>query len=278
MTGTSIILNCSGCGQPFSRRKCDVDKSSRKGYKNSFCDRSCMEQYAKRTAQQRDKEHENFRFWAKVNKLGEGENDCWEWVGSIGKSGYGVFQRGYRKYASHRISWELANGAIPDEQFVLHRCDNRACVRPDHLFLGSHWDNMQDMVQKGRNTKGEDCHFAKLTEKAIREIRCSMVAFEKSPEELAKKYNVTPSLVRLIAREKTWKHVDHLPKRFFLMREHDISGISGDGMVASGAQFADGRCVFQWFGKINSVEVYDSIRDVDMIHGHEGKTSIVWID
>src|SRR5207245_434991 len=93
------------------------------------------------------------RFWAKVNKT-EG---CWLWTSAIKGNWvkYGAFspRRNVQCYA-HRLSWELAFGPIPAGMFVLHRCDNGLCVRPDHLKLGTHEDNMADMVAKGRSNGG----------------------------------------------------------------------------------------------------------------------------
>src|SRR5882724_7709102 len=75
-------------------------------------------------------------------------------------------------YLAHRIMWRLTHGEIPpDRPFVLHRCDNPLCVRPSHLFLGTHADNMKDMVRKGRSSRGERHHASKLNEDKVRAIR-----------------------------------------------------------------------------------------------------------
>jgi hypothetical protein len=96
------------------------------------------------------------RFWTKVNKLAR--DGCWEWLGSAPKRpGYGRFNTGIKRAGNwvvinaHRYSWELHNGPVPKGLWVLHRCDNRVCIRPDHLFLGSVTDNNRDMIAKGRH-------------------------------------------------------------------------------------------------------------------------------
>ena len=108
------------------------------------------------------------RFWPKVNKT----DGCWEWTGSRHPDGAGQLQapgspqhgRGSPLHAP-RVSWELHYGPIPEGLWVLHRCDNRPCVRPDHLFLGTHDDNMRDMADKGRTGN------RKLTAEQVSEMR-----------------------------------------------------------------------------------------------------------
>lgn len=89
------------------------------------------------------------RFWPKVNKTGAG--DCWTWIGTIHKTSYGMFKMpGGANVHAHRISWLLTNGPIPDGLWVLHKCDNRPCVNPDHLYLGTVVENSRDMHERGR--------------------------------------------------------------------------------------------------------------------------------
>lgn len=90
------------------------------------------------------------RFWSKVRK----DDGCWEWTASVNRRGYGWLHFGgkveRKALKAHRVSWEIHNGPIPDGLWVLHKCDNPRCVRPDHLFLGDRTDNMRDCAAKGR--------------------------------------------------------------------------------------------------------------------------------
>lgn len=80
--------------------------------------------------------------------------ECWEWRGSRLAGGYGVFLVERKQLGAHRYAWIVAQGAIPDGLHVLHTCDNRGCVNPAHLFLGTHRDNMDDCTRKGRRPSG----------------------------------------------------------------------------------------------------------------------------
>jgi hypothetical protein len=84
------------------------------------------------------------------NKFTKLESDCWEWNAALHEDGYGMFYCDNKNILAHRYSFELYNHSIPKGFCVCHRCDNPKCVNPDHLFLGTHKDNMQDMVSKGR--------------------------------------------------------------------------------------------------------------------------------
>lgn len=159
-------------------------------------------------------------FWSHVDKNGPVPahvpelGKCWGWTAHLAPNGYGNFggktiPPGARRYA-HRASYYFHTGVVPGQLNVLHKCDNRRCVRPDHLFLGTQLDNVRDMAQKGRRVsnvpKGPDHHFAKFTAEKVRELR-SLYASGVGPTELGRRYGVTAQSAWSVAVRKTWKHV-----------------------------------------------------------------------
>jgi len=151
------------------------------------------------------------RFWSKVDRNGQTQahmtTPCWVWTAGTNKKGYGKFRRDIATLYAHRFAWRLVNGQIPKAMNVLHRCDCRPCVRPDHLFLGTNQDNVNDRDAKGRNARGARHGIAKLTEKDVSEIR-RRHASGATWANMARDFGVTRPAVRLIVKRVTWRHVD----------------------------------------------------------------------
>lgn len=143
------------------------------------------------------------RFWDKVKK-GKG---CWEWTAANSR-GYGKFRLGGKTLAAHRVSYEWANGPIPDGLVVMHTCDNPPCVRPAHLRLGTHGDNAVDRDRKGRARQlaGEAHPRARLTDEDVEEIRRRRKAGE-TYRELAEAFGVSRVHAGDVANGRRWKHV-----------------------------------------------------------------------
>lgn len=145
------------------------------------------------------------RFWERVSVQPEG---CWDWLGAKNHGGYGHFWID-RQMDAHRASYLINVGPIPERMYVLHKCDNPACVRPDHLFLGSQTTNMVDCRAKGRVRMGETQWRHRLTEADVR-IVLSLRGTE-SHTSIAKKFNVARPTISYVCERKTWKHVSIPP-------------------------------------------------------------------
>jgi len=155
----------------------------------------------------------DLRFDLVSSKLGAHiitDNGCWEYQGSTNGSGYGYFHiclpGDKRKFAAHRVSYAYHHGVDPGELFVCHKCDNRTCLNPDHLFLGTHQDNMRDMAIKGRRAPqaGEDNNACKLNKSIVTEV-VSQIMDGKSNMLIAANLPITHSQVSLIRLGKSWK-------------------------------------------------------------------------
>lgn len=136
-----------------------------------------------------------------------GGSQCWYWVGAMHKLGYGMLPA-LNESKAHRVAYRVFKGEIPAGMHVLHSCDTRCCVNPDHLCLGTHADNMADMAAKGRakvvRKYGESNPMAKLTAEAVREMRLAKAGGERQ-SNIARRFGVSPMTVSRAVRGETWK-------------------------------------------------------------------------
>ena len=144
------------------------------------------------------------------NYIPEPNSGCFIWLGALNKEGgYGRTSQGARSDGRprnrrvHRLMYEKEIGPIPDGLDVLHRCDNPVCVNPEHLFLGTHADNMKDCADKGRlpDRRGQKAPNAKLTADQVTAIRAST----RSQRAIAKDFGITQAAVSLIKTGRTWR-------------------------------------------------------------------------
>lgn len=143
------------------------------------------------------------RFWSKIKITPY----CWEWGGALTHSGYGRFAlTGRKTVRAHRFAFEDFYGEISKDACVLHHCDNPKCVRPDHLFWGSHKDNAMDREHKGRGADkhGEKSAVSKLTASGVKEIREKYLPRKYTQYRLAKEYGVCQAQIWRILNGKNW--------------------------------------------------------------------------
>lgn len=143
----------------------------------------------------------------------EPNTGCWLWGGQYNDGGYGVFKLvafPFKTKLAHRCSYFLHYGPFDHDKLkVCHKCDNPACVNPEHLFIGTQQDNVIDMYTKGRSPRigprGESAPHAKLTEKKVAKIRS--LKGKKNQYEIAEMFGVAQSSISFIMSGKTWKHI-----------------------------------------------------------------------
>lgn len=140
-------------------------------------------------------------------KWKESSSGCWEWLAVKNQDGYGRVKRFGKLESAHRVSYELYKGAL-GENSVLHKCDNPSCVNPDHLFLGTQKDNVDDMIKKGRQHnnahKGVAHYRTKLTEKEVLEIFYDTTT---SQSIIASRFGISQSAVSVIKSKRNWRHL-----------------------------------------------------------------------
>jgi hypothetical protein len=132
---------------------------------------------------------------------------CWQWSGSLFQSGYGAIAGeppGKSMLLAHRVSYRIYNGPIPTGMCCLHKCDNRRCVNPSHLSLGSRTDNHEDMVAKGRHRHGDNHHWSKLSQEQADLIRAIRSSCGATMRDIADLFGVSRALVSLVLANRIW--------------------------------------------------------------------------
>lgn len=186
------LLKCHTCGKKFYLHPSRARRGQR------FCSRACIHP---KTIEQRWND--------KVRK--NSATGCWVWTGQRNNRGYGmIYVKGSLKLA-HRVGWELKNGPIPKGKLGLHTCDNPGCVNPDHIYVGTHKENTQDMIRRGRSNYrgpiGERASRSKLKSKQVQKIRRLWKNGNHSFASLATKFPVSYQSIACIIRRKTWRHL-----------------------------------------------------------------------
>jgi hypothetical protein len=151
-------------------------------------------------------------FWARVLKTDEG---CWKWTGGRAPNGYGITYLGFEHVAgkrksysigAHKFSWILQRGGVPKGLQLLHQCDRKHCVNPDHMKIGTSKENIQEAHARGLSKIGSALSFAKLTESIVAEAR-KLFAAGTTAKALAKRFGVAHAVMHAAIRGKTWRHV-----------------------------------------------------------------------
>lgn len=223
---------CPKCQKTLNRINCFRQEKNRTG---SYCFECEKQERAKRFAKkQAEKTHAprkkrkliivSFERLISNTDKSNNPNDCWNWMKSKNGKGYGKTCSGGKLHYTHRLSWSLVNGEIPDGLFVLHKCDNPSCINPEHLFIGTQKENLEDMIKKGRNNhptgdrhgsktkpekvaRGEKIFNSKLNDSLVLEIRKIKKLTGASNDAIANQYGVTPPTIRSIVNGITWTHI-----------------------------------------------------------------------
>jgi HNH endonuclease len=183
---------CEVCGTLFYKTPADASK---RWEARKFCSNHC----AGKGKNIRTNTEEDFysHFQPEPN------SGCWLWTSGTGSHGYGVFALRGESHTAHTFSYRLHHGEIPKGMYVLHKCDVRLCVNPDHLSAGTQKQNIREAVERNRIKRGENSPAAKLTESDIRAIR----SLPLKRREVAKIFGVSQPTITAIVRRREWSHV-----------------------------------------------------------------------
>lgn len=194
------------------------------------------------------------RFWEFVDV--RGHDECWEWRGGKNKAGYGKVTIDGKKVGAHRLSFMIAHGehSIPKTHHVCHSCDNPGCVNPMHLWLGTDYDNVQDMVEKRRCRYGGDNHNAKLSPEKVKDIRNLFLTGEYTKKCLSRLYEVSQDTISDCISGKTWMHVEGaVPDSVHSRRRYTASKLTAEDVITLRSMVKNG--------------VYFSRREMAAIYG-----------
>ncbi len=143
----------------------------------------------------------------RFNNFVEKKESCWLWKGTIANTGYGFLIFRGNRLQSHRVSYQIHKGPIAAGMFVCHKCDVRACVNPDHLFLGTIQDNRADCVQKKRHGFGDTHGRSKLSSACVLKMRALFKSGKHSKAELGRLFGVSPATAQKAIVGDLWKHL-----------------------------------------------------------------------
>lgn len=183
---------CKVCGAAYSNT---VGYSFERWAASKFCSRKCA------WVGRNQRENAQSAFLTKF--IPEPNSGCWIWEHGVGSHGYGLFALSGAKYTAHRFSYQYHCGEIPEGLNILHSCDNRLCVNPDHLRVGTQKDNATDSVVRGRTARGERSGSAKLGPSDVVKIR----RCDDPSKALADELGITQATVNDIRARRSWKHL-----------------------------------------------------------------------